>query len=60
MTANHPANAGHALTYRDFARILLVIGAVIVLVAALNMAFGMPQASPIYDVVPDPAGPLPF
>lgn len=60
MTVDQRANAGHALKYRDLARILLLIAAVIVCVAALNMAFGMPQASPIYDVVPDPAGPLPF
>ncbi|HEX6129216.1 MAG TPA: hypothetical protein VF071_09365 [Candidatus Limnocylindria bacterium] len=60
MTLNQPAHAGRLLTYRDLARILLLIAAVIIFVAALNMAFGMPQASPIYDVVPDPAGPLPF
>lgn len=60
MTLDQRAHAGHVLSYRDLARILLLIAAVIVVVAALNMAFGMPQASPIYDVVPDPAGPLPF
>ena len=60
MTLNQPTHAGQALTYRNLARILLLIAAVIVFVAALNMAFGMPQISPVFDVVPDPAGPLPF
>lgn len=60
MTLNQPMHAGQSLPLRDFARILLLIVAVIVFVAALNMAFGMPQVSPMFDVVPDPAGPLPF
>jgi hypothetical protein len=34
--------------------------AVLVFVAALNMAFGMPQVAPTYEIVPDPAGPLGF
>ena len=60
MTHNQPAHASNVLASRDLARILLLIAAVIVVFAALNLAFEMPQASPFYDVVPDPAGPLLF
>ena len=60
MTLNQPTHAGQAIPVRDLARILLLIVAMIVFVAALSMAFGMPQSSPVFDVVPDPAGPLPF
>jgi hypothetical protein len=60
MTLRQPTHAGQSLMYRNLARTLLLVAAVIVFVAALNMAFGMPQASPVFDVVPDPAGPLPF
>jgi hypothetical protein len=60
MALNRPMQAGHPLAYRDLARILLLVAAAIVFVAALNMAFGMPHPGPTFEIVPDPAGPLPF
>jgi hypothetical protein len=60
MTLNAPGRDSRALGYPELARILLAIVAVLVFVAALNMAFGMPQVAPTYEIVPDPAGPLPF
>jgi hypothetical protein len=51
---------GHTLTYREIVRIVLLAGGVVVFLAALNLAFGMPQPGPLYEIIPDPAGPLPF
>jgi hypothetical protein len=60
MALNRPMQAAHLPVSRDLARILLLVAAAIVFVAALNMAFGMPHPGPTYEIVPDPAGPLPF
>ena len=60
MAMRSPAHAHRVLTYHDILRIVLLAGAIIIFVAALNMAFGMPQPGPTFDIVPDPAGPLPF
>ena len=60
MAVRSPGHAGRVLTYHDILRIVLLAGAIIVFLAALNMAFGMPHAGPTFDIVPDPAGPLPF
>lgn len=60
MTHIPTGHVQRGLGYPELARTLLVVVAVLVFVAALNMAFGMPQTSPTYEIVPDPAGPLPF
>jgi hypothetical protein len=60
MASNRTTHVARALTARDFARILLILAAAIVFMAALNMAFGMPHPGPTFEIVPDPAGPLPF
>lgn len=58
MTLNPTTHAGRALSVHDIVRALLIVAAVVIFLAALNMAFGMPQV--IYQIVPDPAGPLPY
>ncbi len=44
----------------DLLHVLLITLAVLIAVLALVAAFGLQQLGPVYDVVPDPAGPLPF
>lgn len=48
---------GSSHKYVDRLALLL---AVLLLLAALGMAFGLPGVSPTFEIVPDPAGPLPF
>jgi hypothetical protein len=51
---------GQTITYRQWVQVVLLAAGVIIFVAALNMAFGMPHPGPTYEIIPDPAGPLPF
>ena len=44
--------------YPDLARALLVVAAVIVLMLVLTVVFGVQQAAPSYQIVPDPASGL--
>jgi hypothetical protein len=60
MVLHRASQPTHALTYHDILWIVLLAGAVILVVVALNMAFGMPVAGPSFQIVPDPAGPLPY
>jgi hypothetical protein len=39
---------------------LAILLTVLLFLAALGMAFGVPGVGPTFDIVPDPAGPLPF
>lgn len=60
--ALHQATLGQRVAaYRDLVRVLLIVAAVIVLMLAANVVFGVQQTGPSYDIVPDPAGlALPF
>lgn len=52
---------GHVLVaHHDLVVAVLVIVGVLVLMAAATAVLGWNLAAPIYDVVPDPAGALPY
>jgi hypothetical protein len=44
--------------FEDLVRVLLIVAAVIVLMLVLTAIFGMHQAVPSLQIVPDPAGAL--
>ncbi len=54
---SHPSRT---IARGELLRALLVTVAVLIAVIALLAVFGLQQLGPVYDVVPDPAGPLPF
>ena len=47
-------------TTQDVYRVLLIIAAVIVLIAAATIVFGFQVTGPTYEITTDPAGVLPF
>ena len=47
-----------AASYQDLVRVLLIVAAVIVLMLVLTAIFGVQQAGPSYQIVPDPASGL--
>jgi hypothetical protein len=47
-----------AVSHQDLLRILLIVAAVIVLMLVATTVFGVQQAGPSYEIVPDPAGVL--
>jgi hypothetical protein len=55
MTLPRTTARQRATSTRDLARALLIAGAVVVAMLVLTAAFGVQQAGPAYDVVPDPA-----
>ncbi len=44
----------------ELARVLLIIGAAVLLTAVMMVVFGWHGVAPSYQIVPDPAGVLPF
>ncbi len=59
--ALHPTTSGlRSAAYEDLVRALLIVAAVIVVMIAATLLLGVSQAGPSYDIVPDPAGLLPF
>lgn len=60
MALNQPTPVGRVLSYGTLVRVLFIVVATIIVVAALNMAFGLPSMGPTFQIVPDPAGPLPY
>ena len=47
-----------AASYPDLVRVLLMIAVVIVLMLVMTAIFGVQQAGPSYQIVPDPASGL--
>ncbi len=47
-----------AASYPELLRVLLVVAAVIVLMLVMTVIFGVHQAGPSYELVPDPAAGL--
>lgn len=47
-----------AVSYPDLVRVLVIVAAVIVLMLLLTAVFGVQQAGPSYQIVPDPASGL--
>lgn len=47
-------------THRDALRSLAVLVAVLAAIVLLTALFGVSETGPAYDLVPDPAGALPF
>lgn len=45
---------------QDLYRVLLIIAAVVVLIAAATIVFGFQVTGPTYEITTDPAGTLPF
>jgi hypothetical protein len=45
-------------SFADYVRVLFIIAAAIVAMIALTAVFGVGQAGPSYDIVPDPAAGL--
>ena len=58
MTLHRTTLGQRAASYRDFVRVLLIVATVIVLMLAMTVIFGVHQAPPSYQIVPDPAGVL--
>ncbi|HEY7940685.1 MAG TPA: hypothetical protein VID25_01970 [Candidatus Limnocylindrales bacterium] len=44
----------------ELARVLLIVGAALLLTLVMMVAFGWHGIAPSYQIVPDPAGILPF
>jgi hypothetical protein len=49
---------GQNVSHHDLVRALFIVVAVIVLMLALTAIFGVQQAGPSYQIVPDPASGL--
>jgi hypothetical protein len=47
-------------TLEVIVRVLAIVAAVLVAFVVLTTAFGMPGGAPSIEILPDPAGPLPF
>jgi hypothetical protein len=47
-------------TLEVIVRVLAIVAAVLVAFVVLTMAFGIPGGAPSIEILPDPAGPLPF
>jgi nitrogen fixation protein FixH len=60
MTMQQMSSSTRALTLWHLVRVLAAIAAVILAVGVLYAAFGPHLMGPTYQIVPDPAGPLPF
>ncbi len=45
---------------QDLYRVLLIIAAIVVLIAAATIVFGFQVTGPTYEITTDPAGALPF
>jgi hypothetical protein len=54
------SGSARALTLLHLVRVLAAIAVVILAVGVLYAAFGPHVLGPTYQVIPDPAGPLPF
>jgi len=44
----------------ELARVVLIIGAALLLMLVMTVVFGWHGVAPTYQIVPDPAGLLPF
>lgn len=60
MAMQQMSSSNRALTLWKVVRALAVIAGLVVAVGALNAAFGLQEMGPTYQIVTDPAGPLPF
>jgi fructose-specific phosphotransferase system IIC component len=47
-------------TDHDALRVLAILAAVLAVAAVLTVVFGVDVSAPAYELVPDPAGALPF
>jgi len=55
MTLLQTTDGLPAAPTRDFARVLLILAAVIVLMLVATSILGVQQTGPAYEIVPDPA-----
>lgn len=60
MALHRTASGPQAVLNRDLVRIFLIAVAVIVLMIAITVVFGVHLLPPSYQIVPDPAGTLSF
>ncbi len=62
MTLQRTTIGSRIASHRELVRALVIVGAAIVLTVVLTAVFGVQQAGPSYDFVPDPAAAagLPF
>ena len=58
MTLQRMGLGQRAASHQDLVRVLLIVTAVIVLMLVLTAIFGVQQAGPSYQIVPDPASGL--
>ena len=58
MALHRSALGTRAAASRDLARVVLILAAVIVVFLVMTAIFGIGQAGPSYDIVPDPASGL--
>ena len=60
MTQERMTRRGWVVHPRDVVWFLAIIAAAILFVVMLNAVFGVHGLGPTYEIVPDPAGLLPF
>jgi hypothetical protein len=60
MAAPQPTLQHRAPSREDLVRALVAVIAVVAVMAILTAAFGVTQSGPSYELIPDPAGALPF
>jgi hypothetical protein len=60
MTQTRPAAGGVLQTHRDLVFMALAVAVVVLAMVGATALAGWHLALPSYELVPDPAGPLPF
>jgi hypothetical protein len=60
MALQQTSLAKRVASSRELFRVLLILVAVIALMLVATLAFGVNHPGPAYEIVPDPAGALPF
>ena len=60
MAAPQPTLLQRASSHEDLLRALVMIVAIVAALAVLTAVFGVTHSGPSYELIPDPAGALPF
>lgn len=60
MALKQAVQPHRASTLETVIRVLAIVAAVLIAFIVLTTAFGFPGGAPSIEILPDPAGPLPF
>lgn len=60
MALSHPTLVQRVASHQDGIRVLAMLVAVLAAMAVLTVVFGVTHPGPSYEIIPDPAGALPF